>query len=758
MDVHLLRIMMATNIPNSTPVEFTRSMLYHPEYTQLKGSGTYPYITDEVEYSTTNIGALTYPEIVDTFFNRDKFINMVSNARGKLDNKVKLDKQKTLEHNVMTMMLLLFPTKYFTVNNHKQSIELLEPGISTHYNRSIFYNPLKTMSSYVKINSKPYTVTEMIWLNDILNHPTYRKLLEEVYNLNRSLNTYTTEMLGKITKVKANVLREIDAIETEITNGIKIGSQGRTAVTNQPYASENNYNALFAILFLKKIINNEVANEELIKNINDEIKNAANNNYAGKDSTRTPKPDNYVPPILNALQAGLEPLDRKPTDEYTRLKTILDKMFDANIKPILSTTIGAGHVKDTISLTSHVESLFNRNLIKDGADLIEQYLSAKNINLSKQSNSRNENQIVSQFKYNVQYKYIRPTLTTTNIELQNYIDAITPDIANEWIKQFEKIYNKYVLKMKDVTIDSHLLNLNVNNINMEKSGTSVPTKEIYIKLTLVDGEVNDSNKSDIYCPITNDALGNELLHLIEHRTDNANILKEDVSMFAVNSKQSANSFNNQPQRTPITNKSDNKYAPVNAGPNVNTNYVVAKDTSDKFGPIIIKSADQKKLGEIVDEIRKRTKPGIQMTPESILEYINTTYADSLKLNKDDQYTALPDLPSAINEWSKTSTRSNATLQDKLTAMKSALDTSYKIINGKVTDSKPNGNPADRIKLSSQLAIIGLYAYIVELLLANETNKKIVAISKGGKVHKKRRHKTIKCKSKPRYKTHKRRNF
>jgi hypothetical protein len=147
-----------------------------------------------------------------------------------------------------------------------------------------------------------------------------------------------------------------------------------------------------------------------------------------------------------------------------------------------------------------------------------------------------------------------------------------------------------------------------------------------------------------------------------------------------------------------------------------------------------------------------------MTPESILEYINTTYADSLKLNKDDQYTALPDLPSAINEWSKTSTRSNPTLQDKLTAMKSALDTSYKIISGKVTDSKPNGNPADRIKLSSQLAIIGLYAYIVELLLANETNKKIVAISKGGKVHKKRRHKTIKCKSKPRYKTHKRRNF
>ena len=750
MDVHLLRIMMATNIPNSTPVEFTRSMLYHPEYKELKGSGTYPYITDEVEYSNTNIGALTYPEIVDTFFNRDKFINMVSNARSKQDNKGELDKQKTLEHNVMTMMLLLFPTKYFTVNNHKQSIELLEPGIATHYKRSIFYNPLKTMSSYVKINSKPYTVTEMIWLNDILNHPTYRKLLEEVYNLNRSLNTYTTEMLGKIAKVKANVLKEIDAIETEITNGIKIGSQGRANVTNQPYASESNYTALFAILFLKKIINNEIVNEALIKNINDTIKTAANENYAGK--ARNSKTDDYVPPALNALYAGLEPADGKPTDEYTRFKTILDKMIDANIKPIIDT----GHVKDALSLTSHVENLFNRNLIKDGADLIEQYLSAKNINLSKQSNSRNDNQIISQFKYNVQYKYIRPILTTSNIELQHYIDAITPEIANEWIKQFEKIYNKYVLKIKDVTIDSHLLNLNVNNINMEKSGTSAPTKEIYIKMMLIDGEVNDTNKSEIYCPVTNDMLGNELLHLIEHRSDNANLLKEDVSMFAVNSKQSAVGYNNKPQRTPTNNKSDNRYAQVKNESNVNVNSIVTKEASDKFGPIIIKSADQKKLSEIIDEIRKRSTPGIQMTSESILEFINSTYTDSIGKNKD-QYEVLPDLPSAINEWSKNAMRSNTMLQDKLTEMKSALDTGYKIINSKVTDSRQIVDNTYRNKLLSQLATIGLYAYIVELLLANEINKKIVVTSKGGKLHKKRIHKTIKHKSKPRYKTHKRRN-
>lgn len=557
MDVHLLRIMMATNIPNSTPVEFTRGMLYHPEYTQLKGSGTYPYITDEVKYSK-NLGALTYPEIVDTFFDRDKFINMVSNARGN-GELVKPDKQRTLEQNVMTMLSLLFPTKYFTVNNHKQSIELLEPGIATHYTSSIFYNPLKTLSSYIKINSKPYTITEIIWLNDILNHPTYRELLEQVHTLNRTLNAY-----------------EID-------------------------------------------------------------------------------------------------------------------------------------------------------LIKNGIDF------------SKQSN---RNDIISQFKFNILYKY--KSTTTENVKLQKYIDAKTPEMTVEWIKQFEQIYNKYILKLKGADFDNKLLNVNVNNINIDKSVLSYPTKEIFIKLTLIDGEVNDTNKSDIYCPKMNDMLGYELLHLIEHKTDNTNLLSEDI-MFTVNTKTTTINYNNKSQ-------GNNERLTVNTVPELVT------DMSEKFRSII-KFADQKKLGEIINEIRKLTKPGIQMTSESILEYINTTYADSLKHNKDDQYTVLPDLPSAINEWSKIATRSNTTLQDKLTAMKSVLETSYKIINNKLTGNNPNDNPADRIKLSSQLAIIGIYVFIVDILLADEKNKKIAATSKGGKPHKKRRrYKTIKCKSKPRGKTHKRRNF
>jgi hypothetical protein len=742
--------MMATNIPNSKPIEFTRSMLYHPEYNNLTGSGTYPYITDEVDYSETKIGALTYPELIDTFFNRKKFINMVSIARGNPDNKVKPDKQKTLERNVMTMLLLLLPTKYFTVNNHKQSIELLEPGIPTHYKHSIFYNPLKTISSYVKINSKPYTVTEVIWLNDLLNHPTYRTLVEEVYNLNRSLNTYKTELSGKITKFKENINGVIDKISNMISDAIArpkpSGPKDKKAAA-AGYASKTNYDALFAIKYLKQLLNNSSVTATAV---NAELKKIVKSTVKGPDTNADYNP---LPDIFAELNNTVSEFDQN-----NRLNQILKTMKTqtAVLTAMLKTD---DNIENKISLNKLVDALFNISLLDDGITLTNQYNAAKNINLSKQSTAQQTDvPIISQFKFNILYKYKRPALTTENVKLQTYIDTNTPEVAIEWINKFEQIYNKYILKMKDAKLDTDLLSLNVNNINMEKSGTSLPTKEIFIKLTLIDGEVNDTNKSEIYCPVTNNMLGTELLHLIEHRTDNANILNEEDTMFTVNTKTVATSNTNQNPQANQINQLDNKqYNLDNNKLPPNKPLVVTSEASEKFGSTILKSANQRKLDKLIDEIRTHSAPGIQNTTEGILEFINKTYADSLSKNND-QYTKLPDLPSAINEWSKNINRNNTKLQDKLTAMNGELDTNYKIIDDKLKNSKLNGNPADRIKLSSQLANIGLYLYIVELLLSDEKNKKIVATSKGGKVHKKRRHKTIKCKSNPRYKTQKRRNF
>jgi hypothetical protein len=200
------------------------------------------------------------------------------------------------------------------------------------------------------------------------------------------------------------------------------------------------------ILFLKKIIKNEKVDDKLTKIINDQIKETAGAKYAGQ------RPDSYVPQVVISQHNDLKTMDSEPTDEYKRLYAILSATSSLMDNQNNSNgVLKAAHVEDQKSLSSLSENL--RKLIQNGATLTGQYLSAKNIDLSKESNSRNDNQIISQFKYNVQYKYIRPILTTTNTELQDYINAITPAVADEWIKHFEQIYNKYVLKIKNVKID-----------------------------------------------------------------------------------------------------------------------------------------------------------------------------------------------------------------------------------------------------------------------------------------------------------------
>ena len=44
-----------------------------------------------------------------------------------------------------------------------------------------------------------------------------------------------------------------------------------------------------------------------------------------------------------------------------------------------------------------------------------------------------------------------------------------------------------------------------------------PTREVYFMIDLIDGEINDKNKSSIYCPYMGDSLGNKLEYLINNR-------------------------------------------------------------------------------------------------------------------------------------------------------------------------------------------------------------------------------------------------
>jgi len=756
MDIQRIRIMMATNIPNSKPIEFTGNMLYHPSYPEMKNIGTYPYITDTIDYSDMYIDDLTYPQIAAIFFDRVKFIRMVSKTIPVSD----ADKPATLERNVMTMLKLLLPTKFFAVNNHKQSIKLLDPEVDVVDSSSIFYNPLKTESSYIIINGKRYTITEVVWLNDILNHPTYRKLLEEVYILNRSLNTYKSTLTTKIDAYKDRLIGLMDEINKIIADAIQNtpSATGVATPVSTGYANEKTYSAIFTILRLKKLLLGEPIDIVTIYNELYETPNTAGKVIQSVPVSSVTSATNPFTKITKmssgiTLEDQLNSIATEPvTDlksspiQISRFEKVLALMSEYRTELIRTITMADN--ADKVALVTKTTELFNVTVLKEGSNLAAQVKATDSIVFSKQIyGSPDYIPVLSQFKTNTLYKYRRPNLTSENDKLQEYIDNDTnPALVTEWFKEFGAIYEKYILKSTaSLNIKKDLLSLKVNNINMETTDRNQPTKDMFIRLTVIDGEVNNDNKTQIYCPLTSDKLGSELLTLIENTTDYADLLNEDVSLFAVKTlSASVGSDKGQSSLGEAQNVQD-KYDPNKNVPNLNKNipnpvgpsFAFTQNASTKFGPILIASANPDVLKDLIMSIRQNPAIKLDLDPESILRFISNTYTDSTGRSSSDN---LPDLPRLINEWSQSNRRANKDVEEKVTIMNADLNGKQLIFENKMKDSKVVSNPAERSKVANQLAIIKFYKYIGELLLKNEQSK---AVDKqvGGKKKKNKRHTT-----------------
>jgi hypothetical protein len=217
--VSKLKIILNTNIPGKSEILFRFDMLYHPDLDKGRYSTTkytLPYFTDVVKYPMEQLARKVYAERVDFFFNKTRFLNVlrknpiqfVDYNRINEDADTKKSKAKALhenaEYNVKCMLILLFPIADEFENVFKTSYDqfiLDKPSSEIFTFRNIdpvtFFNPTwvplynyfgerkynapKQEISYLKEQGITYVVTDVVWQNDLINHPVYRDFIS-VYN------------------------------------------------------------------------------------------------------------------------------------------------------------------------------------------------------------------------------------------------------------------------------------------------------------------------------------------------------------------------------------------------------------------------------------------------------------------------------------------------------------------------------------------------------------------------------------------------
>lgn len=524
--IESLAIKIYTNIPDKQNqiVNFTRSMLYIPKSTnndevvevESVALEEMPFFTVDVEYPVDQLNRLDYQSRVNFFFNSGKFVDILRPYYVKEDNSAvetyETDeggddsyyekRERRTRRNIMTMLEILFPTKFPVINDIQTSYDFIKDKQST---RPFWFNPFQThYFSYLKIGGNTYTIKKTVWLNDMLNHPVYRKMIVEY----RKVRKWADEQLYSKDSKFGKPEEQIKDIKTKIKEELSKMKEIIDKLNNiaDDYINSSSKSAGGATK----------AKTRNFRNVTTAV-NDANDKYMVIDNTDNPdtdtKPTNVVEPIVapSAITFIDDDLKWIETDT-TQLVTSQTTDITAKSTPLKK------QLREAYKAIKGYEASINR--LKINIENVKSYFKTA---IAKSITKAPSSTILRKFQATMN-EYKDPFRKSSNIYLQHLIDGLFTDdaTAEEYYKLLDAIYKKYirdeVLDVDDEelltggTNEPKLVNVGISYINVGESNK--PTREVYYMIDLVDGEINNENVSSIYCPFIGDYLGNQLEYLI----------------------------------------------------------------------------------------------------------------------------------------------------------------------------------------------------------------------------------------------------
>ena len=523
-DIEALSIVLNTNIPDAKykSITFTRKMLYVPE--DKKGGNRillndYPYFTQDVLYPRDNLVKFSYQDRVDFFFNLDRFNQLLTPyMENKLDSSKKDDeyykkRQKNIDKNIMTMLLLLFPTKYPMINELYNSYDYVLTGRKKI--EGMLYNPFATqLYSYLDIGGKKYTIKSVAWLNDIMNHPIYNEFLREYRDFEQAATEKIDNAKKDLEDKKNEIINIIEIVIDKYIDGIKQIYCGVNQTKNLSNIAKPFVKVLYMLAYSIKCSNVEKLKQESKyimefdideykiketqtqteteeeKKIQTDIqKKIEKENFKTFDETYV----NYYNKILNGINILVSIITA--TKQWTSLPC---KTNDKNINYI-KTLLNS--VKTRTNFETYIKKLNNT----------EGYFKKTFEELETNS------QVEAIRKFYILLRRLRGVIRqSSNHELQKLLNLSDPDHVAEFYDFLRNVSN-YMRSEKiqgsPVKLtDKHkpLIDVGLSFINMSVSDNrKTPRREIYVMIDLIDGIVNDNNWQSINCSYLSEFLGNE---------------------------------------------------------------------------------------------------------------------------------------------------------------------------------------------------------------------------------------------------------
>jgi hypothetical protein len=177
-NIRTIEIMIETN-NNKTPFPLTYSKIItssKPDNIEIPGQQL-PYFAPHIKYPKAYLEGKNYPSILKTFFDRTSFINnVVANGTPTTDYKV-------INENIVLMLNLLYPNTYPIQHNITTSFDKYLKQQRSQYRGNNITKLKKMMygeqSEHAKLSANE-TISEIIWINDVINDPMYNTLMRQL--------------------------------------------------------------------------------------------------------------------------------------------------------------------------------------------------------------------------------------------------------------------------------------------------------------------------------------------------------------------------------------------------------------------------------------------------------------------------------------------------------------------------------------------------------------------------------------------------
>lgn len=580
-----LKIMIETNT-SSEPFPLKYSLIHNPfaaEMDSKKVMNEYPYFTEKVPYPKESLDNKSYNELLHIFFNKDQFFKVIVNNQNLLGK----SDITTIEQNIMIMLNLLFPTKYPTSNN-----------INTSYNKYLLKTPYelkfdmgeltrgvpgftntttKSEYSYLKINGNVNTISEIVWLNDVLNEPVYKELVNKLIEYGEWVN----DTIPDIKEEKQNVVKKLvdgltseskksiritqseidiikkqkqiftrDEFETELRTILKSGNDATNIDTkiqelfelidqqsrNRSEITKTKFDSVFKDISLT---NNK--KDELLKNAYTLFKKYMNSKEL-LERSRSFSAMKEFDENINKLVINIERLNRKfaetpldpsklDDDYYTNTINeiqVIGSLFEkiktndnSNEFKVLTTKI-----TEMVKISNELKALLLVNkyiLSKDKGIFVHYDTNIENENDKKIFIGELEKKKYEPFKNivnTINTLFVKKNRKSMNSVLQKMIDEYF-DFTSKEFK--ENIIAPIQLIQKEKPDFNDMWNVSVSLFDNEND-TSVKNCEIYVYMELIEGELNASNSGDIGCGVLDEKL-TEMFKALTSNEDNYNVTK-----------------------------------------------------------------------------------------------------------------------------------------------------------------------------------------------------------------------------------------